>query len=457
MPDRREETSTMEMERYNDDNVFYRNWKKFYPTIDRGEGIHLFDSDGKRYIDAVGGVCVVNVGHGVREIVDAMMEQAKKVCFAHVSQFTSQAQVTLARKVVELAPKGMTKVYFVSGGSVATEMALKMARQYHLCKGNETRYRFISFWRGYSGSTIAALSMSGITHRRKDYQPYLLDFPHIEPPYCYRCAFDREYPGCDLYCANQLETVIKQEGKNSIAAFIAEPILGGGGVIVPPSGYYEIIREICDKYDVLWIADEVITGFGRTGKNFGVDHWSVCPDLMAFGKGISGGYSPLGGTIVHEKIFDTFVESDKSGFFMGQTYSGNPLSCATGVSVLEYLEDNDLIQQAERIGQYLFQKMSTLKKLPIVGDVRGKGLMLGIEFVQNKEKKTPFDREKKISENFVNWAFDKGLILYPEHGVADGLLGDSIIIAPPFILSELDADEIVHVLEETIVKVQEQL
>ena len=445
------------MKKHHDDNVFYRNWKKFYPTIDRGEGIYLFDSEGKRYIDAVGGVCVVNIGHGVSEVIDAMMEQAKRVCFAHVSQFTSKAQIDLARKVIELAPKGMSKVYFVSGGSVATEMALKMANQYHLCKRNKSRYKVISFWRGYSGSTIGALSMSGIAHRREDYLPYLLNFPHIEPPYCYRCPFDREYPGCDLYCAYQLETVIKQEGKEAIAAFIAEPILGGGGVIVPPSGYYEIIREICDKYEVLWIADEVITGFGRTGKNFGVDHWDVCPDLIAVGKGISGGYSPLGGTIIHEKIFDTFEGSDKSGFFMGQTYSGNPLSCSVGLSVLEYLENHNLIQWAGKIGQYFFKKMSILKKLQIVGDVRGKGLMLGIEFVQNKENKTPFDREKKVSEKIVDWAFNKGLILYPEHGVADGLLGDSINIAPPFILNESDADEIVHLLEETITEVQKQL
>jgi len=248
-----------------------------------------------------------------------MMEQAKKVCFAHIPHFNSKAQVDLARRVIELAPKGMTKVYFVSGGSVATEMAIKMARQYHLCKGYDTKYRVISFWRGYSGSTIRSMSISGVTHRREDHLPYLLDFPHIEPPYCYRCPLHREYPDCDLYCAYQLETVIKQEGKGSIAAFIAEPILGVGGVIASPNGYYKIIREICDRYDILWIADEEITGFGRTGKNFDVDHWNVCPDIIAMGKGISGGDTPLGGTIIHERIFDTFREADRTGDFMGQT------------------------------------------------------------------------------------------------------------------------------------------
>ena len=445
------------MEKRNEDHVFYRSWKKFHPTIERGEGIYLFDTQGKRYIDAAGGVCVINIGHGVPEVINAMTEQAKRVCFAHITQFTSEPQIDLAKKVIELSPPGMDKVYFVSGGSVATEMAIKLARQYHLSKGNETKYRVVSFWRGYSGSTIGAMSISGVIHRREDYLPYVLDFPHVEPPYCYRCPLGREYPSCDLSCAYQLETVIRQEGKGSIAAFIAEPILGAGGVVVPPDGYFNIIRKICDQHDILWIADEVITGFGRTGKNFGVDHWKVCPDIIAMGKGISGGYTPLGGTVISEKVFNAYKGADRTGFFMGQTYSGNPLSCAVGSSVLEYLKKHNLIERSERMGLYLFQKLSRLNRLPIVGDIRGKGLMAGIEFVQDKQKKTPFDRGKKLSEKLINTAFKKGLILYSEHGVVDGALGDTINLAPPFTIKESDVDEIVGLLEETIAEVQKQL
>lgn len=436
------------------DRVFYRDRKKAYPVIDRGQGIYLYDQAGKKYIDAAGGPLVVNIGHNVPEVIDAMIEQAKKVCFPYSGHFVSEAQIDLSAKIIEFAPQGMSKVYFVSGGSEATEIALKFIRQYHLERGEPSRTKIITRWQSYHGGTIAALSLSGHAHYHKDYSPYIINFPRIQAPYCYRCRYGKQYPSCDVFCAHELERSIKQEGKQNIAAFISEPVTGATlGALAPPPEYFPIIREICDRYGILLVVDEVITGFGRTGKNFGIDHWGVVPDLIITGKGISSGYSPLGAVIVHEKVCDVFLKSKRSSFFTGYTYSGNPLSCAVGLAVLQYIEKHGLIERAASMGNLLFKRLSWLHKLPMVGDIRGKGLLLGVEIVQDKETKTPFDRSKKISETLVKKAFENGLILIATQGLEDGVVGDLIVMGPPFIVKENEINEVSQILEKVFQEV----
>jgi len=447
----------MSMKTYHD-SVLYRNFKKEYPVIDTADGVYLYDVKGKKYLDACGGALVVNIGHGVPEVIDAMVKQAERVSFAYTAIFNSEAQIQLAGRIASLCPMESARVFFVSGGSEATETAIKIARQYHVESGNSSKYKVISRWQSYHGATIGALSMTGRPHDRDIFTPYLLDFPHISPPYCYRCPFGKEYPHCDIDCAKELERVIKQEGSNYISAFIAEPIIGlTASGVTPAPEYYGIIRSICDRYNVLMIMDEVVTGFGRTGKNFGIDHWNVVPDIIATGKGISSGYVPLGGVIVGEKVVDVIARGSgvlKTSF----TYSGNPLSCAIGLAVLDYIEKHDLIQKSAEQGSYLFEKCSKLNKFGTVGRISGRGLMLGIEFVENKETKKPFDRETHFSEAIVQRAFENGVVVRPGiPGNVDGLLGDHILITPPFVIEEEHIEQIVDTLEDVIRETEKNL
>ena len=440
------------------DHIFYRNMKKSYPLMERAEGVYIFDCKGKKYIDGVGGIAVVNIGHSVKEILAAMLEQAKKACFIYNGQFITEPAINLARKIVGLTPAGLSRVFLVSGGSEAVETALKMARQYHVETGHPSKWRAISRWTSYHGNTIAALSLSGRPSWRKNFTPLLLDFPHIAPPYCYHCPFKKKYPHCGIDCAYDLERVIKLEGPESISAFIAEPIIGTTAPgVTPPPEYYGIIREICDKYNVLMIMDEVITGFGRTGKNFGINHWNVTPDIIVTGKGISSGYAPLAAAVAHERIYDAFVRG--SGIFThGYTYVEHPLSCAIGLAVQQYIEDNNLVERSARMGSLMLKKLSRLGELPIVGDVRGKGLLMGIEFVKDKEKKTPFEQKLQVQEKIVERCFEKGLILVAGiSGNADGVVSDQIQITPPYTIDEEVVNKIVSVIEESVVEVQANL
>jgi len=437
--------------------VFYRDFRKSYKTVAYGKGVYLYDIEGNRYLDGCGGNTVANVGYGVEEIIEAVYAQMKKTSFAHTSRFTSEAQELLAEKVIALSPKGMSRVYFLSGGSEATEAALKMARQFHLETGNSQKYKVISRWQSYHGNTIGALSMSGRSFRRRYYVPYLLDFPHIAPSYCYRCPFHREYGQCGIECAHELERVIKQEGPENISAFISEP-LGGSSLagVYPPKEYYRIVRDICDRYQVLMIMDEVMTGFGRTGRNFGIDHWDVIPDMIAVGKGLTGGYAPAGGLIVHEKISEAFLRGPGT-FAHGHTFVGNPLTCAAALAVQTYIERHDLVKQSERRGELLLKKLKETLDNGIVGDIRGKGLFIGVEFVKDRKTKEPLDREKKFADTFGDLAFEKGLHILTGFGNVDGVSGDHILIAPPFIISEKEMDELVAILKETLSELERSL
>lgn len=433
------------------DSLFHRNWRKRLPEIDSGKGIYLFDATGKKYLDGSGGPMVVNIGHGVEEITQAMVAQAEKVSFPYAGHFTSETQDLLAKKVIEFAPEGMARVYFVSGGSEATEVALKIVRQYHLGRGEPSRVKVISRWQSYHGATMGALSLSGHTPRRNDYLPYMIDFPHIPPVYCYRCPYAKAHPACGTACAHELERTVKREGQQSIAAFIAEPIVGNTlGCTVPPPDYFPIIRDICDHYGILLITDEVVTGFGRTGKNFGIDHWGVQPDVITTGKGIGSGYTPLGAVIVNEKVFDVFLHSNRSTIFLGYTYAGNPLSCAIGLAVLNYSQKHGLVENVAKQGAYFFEQAQRLKNLPGVGDIRGKGLLMGIELVRDKERKTPFDRSMKVAETITGKAFEAGLILLSGSGTADGVSGEHLVLSPPFIIEKGQIDDLLNIVEKAV-------
>ena len=444
------------VEKVNEDHIFYRNPTKYYPTAERGEGIHIYDTEGKQYIDGSGGAVVASIGHGVEEIEKAMLGQAGKIAFTHGSQFTTEAAIDLAEKLVNISPEGLNRVYFLSGGSEAVETAVKMARQYQVDRGAPSKYKVISRWTSYHGNTLGALALSGHTGRRKYYQPLIQHTPHIAPAYCYRCPFGSEPKKCNLECAEDLERTILYEGPESVSAFMVEPVVGAtAGALVPKDGYFQKIREICDKYDVLLIVDEVMTGIGRTGKNFAVDHWGVVPDMIVCAKGLAGGYTPIYCLLTKEGIHRTIKEGNGT-FVHGHTYSQNPLSSAIASAVLVYIEKHDLVNRSAKMGVYLLEKLDVLKRHPIVGDVRGLGLFAGVEFVRNKETNETFDPGLKVNALIGNRAFKKGLIIYPGGGGADGVHGDHILVAPPFIITEEQIDKIVKILDESIAEITEE-
>ena len=443
-------------EQLNRDHVFYRNPRKRYPTAVKGEGIYIYDDRGKQYIDGSGGAVVVSIGHGVPEIREAMLNQASQIAFTHGTHFTTRAAVDLAERLAAMAPAGIERVYYLSGGSEAVETAVKMARQYQVDRGKPSKFKVISRWTSYHGNTLGALSLSGHTGRRRYYQPLIQHTPHIAPAYCYRCPLGRSPESCQLECAEELEKAILYEGPDSVSAFIAEPVVGAtAGALVPKQGYFRRIREICDAYDVLLIVDEVMTGIGRTGKNFGIDHWDVVPDLIVCAKGLAGGYSPLFCVLATEAIHRTIKEG--TGFFIhGHTYAQNPLSCAIGLAVLEYIERHGLVERSRDMGRHLLEELKTLEDMPIVGDVRGLGLFAGIELVRDKAAKTPFAPGLKVHAQVAASAFDKGLIVYPGSGGADGVHGDHLLIAPPFIIDRDQIGELTGILRESLEEVSRQ-
>ena len=424
-----------------------RDLRKAYPVVERGEGVYLYDRDGRRYIDACGGAMVVTIGHGVKSVVEALAAQAARIAYAYTSQFVTEALLQLADRVVALAPAGMTKTYFVSGGSEANEMAIKLARQYFVARGQEGKWRVIARWQSYHGTTGIALSATGRRPARQGLEPYLLPFPHIAPCYCYRCPFGKEYPACGLACADDLARVIRQEGAETIAAFIAEPIVGTSAAgLTPPPDYFQRIREICDRHDILFIADEVVTGFGRTGTNFAIEQSGVTPDIITFAKGVSSGYAPLGGVILHERIVQALLEHGASPQ-LPFTYAGHPVSAAAGLAVLDYMSTHGLVARVRELEPYFFERLRSLQALPWVGDVRGRGLLAGIELVRDRSSKDTFAPGLRVAARVADEALRRGLIVLPGHtGMVDGVAGDHLVLAPPYVVTREEIDEIVRIL-----------
>jgi len=441
---------------YPEGHVFYRELKRSYPLCVKGQGIYLYDQNGKRYIDGSGGPVCANIGHGVEEIAEAARNQIQKVAYVHGSQFTTTPVEQYARALAEVLPPGVDKIYFLAGGSEATEASLKLARQYHLESGNHQKYKVIGLWHSYHGDTMGALSMSGKVSMRKPFLPLLSSFPHIPPPYCYRCHFGTTYPHCDLECARILERAIELEGPETISAFIAEPIIGATvGAVVPPKEYYPITKDICNRFNLLFIADEVMTGFGRTGEWFAINHWGVVPDIVAMAKGIAGGYVPLGAMATRKEVVDV-IKNGSGNFIHGHTFSHHPVICAVGLAVLRYIKNHNLVEQSARRGQYLLQKLNELRGFSFVGDVRGKGLMTAIEFVKEKKTKVPFPRTSHFTEKILGKVFERGLALYPSIGFVDGVNGDAVMISPPFIIEEGEIDEIIGILQEVFIEVENE-
>ncbi len=445
----------------NDSHVFFTHWKKNYPVADYGKGIYIYDTDGKRYMDAIGGMFVVTIGHGVPEIADAVAAQTGKLCFANRNMFSNEPQEQLADKIVSMAPEGMDRVFFVPSGSTANEIALQVARNYHIERGDTNRYKVIGQWHNYYGATVGALSMSGnlATRRRMHMDPYFLDFPHVQAPSCYHCPYQQTYPGCKLACAHDLSRIIEQHGPSSISAFIATPIIGGtGGAIVPPPGYHETIREICDTYGILYICDEIITGLGRLGKNFGIEHWDAMPDIITLGKTLGSGYSSLGAVMASKHIWDTFVNGSQSNIVLLSTYSGHPISCAAALAVQNYLTEHHLVERSATMGRYLKKALQQLaEREPLIGDVRGEGLFLGVELVENRDTHEPYPLKKQVSTQVVQRAFEKGVVLSNRFGTGTQADGDHISICPPLIITEAECDELVTVLGDSIKEVREAL
>jgi adenosylmethionine-8-amino-7-oxononanoate aminotransferase len=419
------------------------------PMIDYGKGIYLYDKEGKKYLDGASGAVTANIGHGVSEILEAMQEQAKRVSFVYRSQFTSESAEKLAEKIAALTPADLNWCFFVNSGSEAVETAMKMAIQYWQEKGIQTKTKVLSRWVSYHGITLGALSLSGHTGRRARFVPLLEDFPVINPPYCYRCPYSLEAPSCGYLCAQELEHAIKRIGANHIAAFIAEPVIGAaGGAIAPPKDYFKTIKKICDDHDILLIADEVMTGFGRTGSMLAMEQYDVIPDIVALGKGMGAGYAPIAAALASEKVIEPILAGSKV-VMSGHTLSANPQSCAVSLAVLEYLEKNKIVSEVESKGDYLKNMLLKLKnQFSFIGDIRGKGLLLGIEFVENAAAKAPFPREAQVTQKMISLAKDKGLLIYPAGAGIDGVNGDSIIISPPLTITNTEIDELVSLLHE---------
>ncbi|WP_129690737.1 aspartate aminotransferase family protein [Gottfriedia acidiceleris] len=411
-----------------------------YPMISHGKGVYLFDKDGNRYIDGSSGAITVGIGHGVEEIIDVMTEQAKQVSFVYRSQFTSEPAEKLAKKLSDITQGDLNWTFFVNSGTEATETAMKLAIQHYQEKGIKGKNKILSRWMSYHGITIGALSMSGHPLRRQRFVPILEDYPSVSPPYCYRCPFNLEHPSCDLACASELETAIDRIGPEHIAAFIAEPIIGAaGGAIVPSKGYYQRIKAICEKYDILLIADEVMTGLGRTGKMFAMEHWGVQPDIVTLGKGLTSGYTPMAATIASDRVIEPIMQGSKL-VMSGHTFSANPLSAAVSLAVIEYVEKHNLVQAAEEKGNYLMNRLQGLKeKFPFVGDVRGKGLLIGIEFIHDIK-----------SSSFIQRVMSKGLLLYPSVAGKNGKEDAAFMIAPPLTITYEELDELLQILDESL-------
>jgi adenosylmethionine-8-amino-7-oxononanoate aminotransferase len=427
--------------------VFYRKLNKKFPKAVSSQGSFIMDENGKRYFDASGGAVVVNIGHAIREIADALAGQARVLPYVNGTQFTHDAVETLASEVAEILPGTLKYSYFLSSGSEANEAAVKLARQYWYEKGVRSKWKVISRTPSYHGNTLTALSLSGREHYRTVFGPLLTEFPRIAAPDPYR------HPGCKACTGELLEEEILKQGPETIAAFIAEPIIGSSaGAVVPSREYYQRVSEVCKKYDVLFIADEVMSGMGRTGKWFSFEHFDFIPDILVSGKGINGGVVPLSAVIATKEIVNLLAST--SGYFNhAQTYTHSPVTCAAGVATLRYLKKHKLVERCAEMGDVLADRLHELREYPVVGDVRGKGLMWAVEFVQDRKTKAPFPRSHKFAERFTEAAFQNGVILWNNVGHVDGTNGDLVMIAPPFSVSDEEIADFINRFKKSLEQV----
>ena len=429
--------------------VFRRVVGRELPVVARASGSTVWDTEGRRYLDGSGGAVVVNIGHGRQEVAAAIARQAATAGFVHGTQFTSAVLEEYARRLAAHAPGGCRRLYLLSGGSEATETAVKLARAYHVARGEPGRYKVVGRSVSYHGNTLGALSLSGRPTLKAPYAPLLSSAPRAAAPFWYHCPLCRDSPACSLACADDLEAVIAREGAGTIAAFIAEPILGASaGAAVPPEEYTRRVRETCRRHGIVYIDDEVMTGFGRTGRWFGIDWSGAAPDLVTCGKGMSGGYLPVGAVLATDEIVETVERA--GGFVNGFTFSHHPVTAAACLATLEILEAEGLVARAEVMGERALARLQGLRARPQVGDVRGRGLLLGVELVADTRTRRPFPRAEKRAETVAACAFAQGLIVYPSAGCATGTEGDVVMLAPPLVVTEAEIDEMAAILDRAI-------
>ena len=436
-------------------HIFPRHSKLNAPVAVAGQGCYLIDSTGKQYLDGSGGAAVSCLGHGDKVVIEAVKAQLDKLAFAHTGFFTSEPAEALADLLTEHAPAGLDRVYLVSGGSEATEAAIKLARQYFVEKGQPERGRLIARKQSYHGNTIGALSAGGNAWRRAQFAPLLLDVSHIDPCYEYRMRHDGEsLEAYGLRAAQTLEDEILRVGPETVMAFMAEPVVGAtAGAVTAAPGYFKRVREICDRYGVLLILDEVMCGMGRTGSLFACEQEGVSPDIICIAKGLGAGYQPIGAMLCSGDIYDAIA--DGTGFFQhGHTYLGHPAAAAGGLAVVNALIGRNLIPRVREQGDKLHDRLvARFGQHPNVGDLRGRGLFRGVELVEDRATKAPFDPARGVAGKIKKAAFDAGLICYPMSGTIDGRAGDHVLLAPPFIIEDNQLDELVDKLDTAITTV----
>jgi adenosylmethionine-8-amino-7-oxononanoate aminotransferase len=433
-------------------HVLHRHTRLDPPVAVGGEGVFLFDASGKRYLDASGGAAVSCLGHGHPAVVAAIRAQAETLAYAHTSFFTSRPAEELADRLVAGAPPGLSRVYYVSGGSEGVEAALKMARQFFLEVGQPRRRHVIARWQSYHGNTLGALAAGGNRWRREPFAPLLIDVPHVSPCFAYRGRRDDESE--EAYgrrVADELEAEILRLGPDTVAAFVAETVVGATSGAVPPvPGYFRRIRDICDRHGVLLILDEVMCGMGRTGTLHACEQEGIAPDLLVIAKGLGGGYQPIGAVLLSQRIYEAFERG--SGFFQhGHTYMGHPVACAAALAVQKTIEAEGLLDRVRAMGRRLRGALEArFGPHPSVGDVRGRGLFQAIELVRDRASKEPFEPDLRLHARVKREAMARGLLVYPMGGTIDGRRGDHVLLAPPFIVEEPHVDVIVERLGEAL-------
>jgi adenosylmethionine-8-amino-7-oxononanoate aminotransferase len=424
-------------------DVFPRVFDRVLPTAVGAEGAWITDADGRRYLDGAGGAIVVNVGHGVPALIDAIADQLHRTQYVHGTMFTTEAVEAYAEEVAPLLPMDGARIYPVSGGSEAVETAMKLARAYHLARGEDKRVTVIARRSSYHGNTLGALDASGKESLRRPYSPWLGRHLHAPAAYEYRCRNPEHPDGCGAWHATELERMIQQTGPRTVAAFLAEPVSGATlAAAVPCDDYWSAVIEVCRRHGVLVIADEVMTGFGRSGRWFGVEHWDVRPDILTAGKGTTSGYVPFGFAAASTPVFDAVAET---GFVHGFTWSHNALGAAAGRAVLATLRGDRLVERSAKLGERVREDLrAELSDVASVGDVRGLGLMIGVELVADPVTKDPFPRSRRMTERIVAAAREGGLLLYSSTGHVDGADGDLIMLGPPFCLTDDEASQLVE-------------
>jgi adenosylmethionine-8-amino-7-oxononanoate aminotransferase len=430
-------------------HIFVRDqmaeWSRNPLIMARADGIHYWDVSGKRYLDGLSGIYVVSIGHNNRRVLDAIRQQMDTLCFSPPMHGTNPVAVQLANLLAELAPGDLDAVKFECGGSEVTEAAIKLARQYHRLTGHPGKYKVISRYLSWHGSTMGSLSASGLKGRKTVNEPLAPGFLHVFPPTCYRCPFGKTYGDCGITCATLVGKVIEMEDPETVAAVLVEPIGHTGGIIDPPPEYLPILREVCDRHNVLLIFDEIITGIGRTGHLFAAETFGVVPDVMCLGKGLSGGYAPLSAMICTKRIANAFwgPVGINPGFVEGHTFEGNPISCAAGIAVLREIVENDLCGNARRQGQRLRAGLERLaKKHGVIGDIRGKGLLMGIEFVEDVATKKPFAPGVSFGVRVGRRALANGLLCRFDP--------DWLALGPPLVTTAEQLDEMLDVLDRSL-------